>query len=295
MRQLAAHPTYSCDPALEAKGVGCKIIPMSTWLAVPTPQDLARAYPPGAAQAGQTARVQVACKVTVEGLLKDCTVASVSVQVPAGEGAGPATQDAFGEAALKVTRYYQVRIPDLPPALRHEGHARFFIAFGQVSEPRGDDPAIGAGARGGIGDGVRGGVKPNAAALRTPASFAEPTAPPAFHSIWLKKPALEDLVRVYPADAIARKLTGEVVMACKVGADGRLNACDIARVSVNGAHAPDNPADDPGFGAATLELSKLFQMEPVSPSGQPTAGTTIRIPVRFQAAPAARARREAPR
>jgi len=113
---------------------------------------------------------------------------------------------------------------------------------------------------------------------------------PAFHSIWLKKPALEDLVRLYPADALAKNLTGDVLMACKVGADGRLNDCDIARVSVSGAHVPDNPADDPGFGAATLELSKLFQMEPTNASGQPTAGTTIRIPVRFMlphAAPAA--------
>jgi beta-lactamase regulating signal transducer with metallopeptidase domain len=103
-----------------------------------------------------------------------------------------------------------------------------------------------------------------------------------FHSIWLKKPSGDDLVSLYPAEALARNLTGDVLMACKVGADGRLNGCDIKRVDVTGAHVPDNPANDPGFGAATLELSKLFQMEPVSASGKPTAGTEIRIPVRFR-------------
>jgi beta-lactamase regulating signal transducer with metallopeptidase domain len=255
LRQLAAYPTYSCDPAIENAGGGCKVIPLSPWLAVPTPQDKARVYPAGAREAGQTARVLLDCKTTTTGLLKDCGVKTVTVQVPAGEGATQATQDSFGEAAVKLAPYYQLRLDGVKAPVR-EGMAHLKVDFGS-----------------------------DAPSWAPPAGFAEPrpsaqAAP--FHSIWLKKPTAEDLVRLYPADAVAKDLTADVLMACKVDADGRLNGCDIKRVDVSGAHVPDNPADDPGFGAATLELAKFFQMEPVSAAGQPTAGTEIRIPVRFR-------------
>ncbi len=105
-------------------------------------------------------------------------------------------------------------------------------------------------------------------------------APVAFHSAWLQKPTGEDMARFYPAEALAKGLTGDVVMSCRVGADGRLSGCAIVRAEVSGDNGAA-PAPDPGFGAASLELAKLFQMEPTNAQGFPTNGVEIRIPIRF--------------
>jgi beta-lactamase regulating signal transducer with metallopeptidase domain len=274
------HPDYSCDPALEAKGVGCKVVRTSAWIAMPTPADVEQAYPPGAREAGQTAKVQVTCKTTPRGLLKDCAVQHVNLHVPPGEGAPLSALDDFGNAALQLTRYYQAHIPSLPNAPTKEGSATFFVEIGEFQgavAPVGDvPPPPSAEGRG-----------QTPASYAPPADFAEPrtngqSLQPPLHSIWIRKPTGDDLARLYPSEAAAKGLTADVVMACEVGADGRLNNCDLHRVDVTGAHVPDNPADDPGFGAATLELAKLFQMKPVDLRGAPTAGTVIHIPIRFR-------------
>lgn len=281
LKQLAAHPDYSCDPALEAKGSGCKIIPMSAWLALPTPRDVARAYPASLQTAGQTAKVQVHCKVTTKGLLKACEVLHVNLHVPDGEGAAPAALDAFGNAALQLARYYQVRVPTQSA---REGHATFYLEIGEfngVVTPAGGPPAPPTAQRH-----AKTPVSYAPGSYTPPPGFAEPrtnapsTQPAAFHSIWIRKPTGDDMARLYPAEAVAKGLTGDVTMSCKVGADGRLNGCTIDRATVSGDSGPA-PAADPGFGAATLELAKLFQMEPTNRLGAPTAGTEIRIPVRF--------------
>ena len=275
LKRLAAHPDYTCDPELEAKGVGCKIIVRSVWIALPTPADVARVYPPGAREAGQTARVQVACKTTPEGLLKACEVVDVSVHVPEREGGTQATLDAFGHAALQLTRYYQARIPSQPNAPAREGMAHLYIDIGAFNGPNKtwDGPPAPPGAR-------RVASPPTTYAEPRGAAPAEAGPPQVFRSIWIEKPTPEDMARLYPAEAVAKGLTGEVTMSCKVGADGRLNGCTILRATVSGDGSPA-PAADPGFGAATLELAKLFQMEPTDRQGVPTAGTEIRIPVRF--------------
>ena len=69
-------------------------------------------------------------------------------------------------------------------------------------------------------------------------------------------------------------------MTCRVGADGRLASCGIGRVDVV-SDWPATPEDDPDFGTATLQIAKLFQMEPVSRDGVKTAGGIVRIPVRW--------------
>jgi len=283
LQQLAAHPDYSCDPALEAKGVGCKIVPTSVWRAVPTAADVARAYPPGAREAGQTAKVEVTCKMTIKGLMKDCAVLHVNLHVPPGEGAPPSALNAFGDAALRLTRYYQANLYGASQ-MPKEGAANFFVELGEfhgaVTPVGALPPALPTRGH------AKTPVSDAPGSYAPPAGFAEPRAngqasPGAFHSIWIKKPTGDDLVRLYPAEAMAKKLTGDVLMSCKVGSDGRLNGCAIDRADVSGENGPA-PATDPGFGAATLELAQLFQMEPTSPQGAPTAGTSIRIPVRFR-------------
>lgn len=284
LKRLAAHPDYSCDPALEARGVGCKIVRTSAWIALPTPADLSRYYPSGAREAGQTAKVEVRCRTTPKGLLKDCAVLHVNVHVPEGEGASPSALDDFGNAALHLTRYYQARIPSLPTAPARGGWAVFYIEIGEskgvVTPDDGVPPLPTTQGRAKTPASYAPGSYTPPAGFAEPRANAQPTQAASFHSIWIKKPTGDDMMRLYPAEAVANGLTGEVVMSCKVGADGRLNRCTILRATVSGDDGPA-PAADPGFGAATLELAKLFQMEPTDRRGAPTAGTEIRIPVRF--------------
>lgn len=96
---------------------------------------------------------------------------------------------------------------------------------------------------------------------------------------WVSRPTGADLVRLYPADAVARRVEGMVLMQCRVERDGALTACVILR---------EGP-QDVGFGDAALEMAPLFRMKPMSRDGRPVAGGVVRIPIRFvvpQAEPA---------
>lgn len=88
---------------------------------------------------------------------------------------------------------------------------------------------------------------------------------------WLRRPTGADLARNYPRAAIQRGLAGREVMQCTVAADGGLFGCEILE---------ESPADA-GFGEATLKMSSLFKMRPMTKDGQPVAGGKIRIPLRF--------------
>jgi TonB family protein len=88
---------------------------------------------------------------------------------------------------------------------------------------------------------------------------------------WSSRPTGADLVRLYPADAIARGLGGMVLMQCRVERGGDLTDCGILREGPQGA----------GFGAAALQMAPLFRMKPMSRNGKPVAGGVVRIPIRF--------------
>ena len=67
------------------------------WLRTPSPDELARAYPDRAVRRGITGQATLSCLVTAAGAVRDCRVAN---ETPAGQG--------FGEAALKLTRYFRM-------------------------------------------------------------------------------------------------------------------------------------------------------------------------------------------
>lgn len=78
------------------------------WAEKPSPEDLARYYPKGAARKALAGRATIACQVTDDGRLKACTVVSES---PPGEG--------FGEAALKASASFRMRVdPGTSPLAR---------------------------------------------------------------------------------------------------------------------------------------------------------------------------------
>jgi len=101
---------------------------------------------------------------------------------------------------------------------------------------------------------------------------SKPAQPPLVtRPVWVQKPTIEDLQRYYPAQAMKAGAGGDAVIACGISAEGRLQNCTIKR---------EDPAQH-GFGAAALELSRHFQMKPVSLDGQATSGGRIIIPIRF--------------
>jgi len=271
LAQLAAHPTYSCDPELERKGIGCKIIPLSPWVAVPTAADVARAYPPQAREAGQAAQVQVACKTTPKGMLEDCQALDTQVRSPNGQAVSEATKAAFGKAALQLTRYYQERQPG-PPNPAREGMASFRIAIGE------------------FGPGV-----PTSKGLPTPPQSrpqAQAGAPPVIRQPdWINKPTGADIARLYPPEAVKQHFEGRSTLACGVDKDGRLTGCVAQGIMTFGA--PDAIRED--FRKATLELAGLFRMRPQTVDGMPTANGRVIIPIRWMLPvdPAAKARLDA--
>jgi protein TonB len=68
------------------------------WLRKPTPDEMARVYPDRAQRLGAEGSATLSCLVTAQGTVTDCKVAAES-----SDAYG------FGEAALKLTRFFRMR------------------------------------------------------------------------------------------------------------------------------------------------------------------------------------------
>jgi TonB family protein len=88
---------------------------------------------------------------------------------------------------------------------------------------------------------------------------------------WIKKPTMEDVMSVWPADAMRTGRGGRAVIGCKVSAEGTLYDCAVVEEDPSGA----------GFGAAAVVLSRQLLMRPAMKDGKPVRGAKVRIPVTF--------------
>jgi len=116
-----------------------------------------------------------------------------------------------------------------------------------------------------------------AAALTLAApSFAQTTtralAPGPAPSEFTQIPSGADFARLYPRQALAQRVSGQLRMRCLIAAQGRLNGCVILE------EAPLNM----GFGQATLRLAERFQVRETTADGRATAGGRITIPVEWR-------------
>jgi TonB family protein len=104
-----------------------------------------------------------------------------------------------------------------------------------------------------------------------PSPAATPEPPAILGPDWVATPTADEAQAVYPKAAAERRLEGRATLKCSVTAEGRLQDC---------ASIAEEPAGL-GFGAAALAIAPKFQMRPVTKEGQPVAGGTVRIPIRF--------------
>lgn len=100
---------------------------------------------------------------------------------------------------------------------------------------------------------------------------ATPNGAPLVDPDWDRRPSGDDIARAYPKAAAKAFLAGVTRSTCTVTAEGRLTDC----VSVE-----EDPSGS-GFGKAAMSVLPLFRMRPVSRSGDPVAGRTITVPIRF--------------
>ncbi len=97
VREAAGPPQNSIATATPASPPKTTITVRPNWLRLPTPDELARAYPDRAVRMGLSGHATLGCSVTAAGGVRDCRVLD---EAPAGAG--------FGEAALKLTRYFRM-------------------------------------------------------------------------------------------------------------------------------------------------------------------------------------------
>ena len=87
---------------------------------------------------------------------------------------------------------------------------------------------------------------------------------------WLKRPRAEDLMAVWPSNALKRGVGGKATIACTVTVQGALRACRVI------SETPESS----GFGGAAIVLSKQFLMKPARKGGVPVE-SEIGIPIDF--------------
>jgi TonB family protein len=91
---------------------------------------------------------------------------------------------------------------------------------------------------------------------------------------WVEKPTGADIAKYYPPEALKRGVGGRTVLTCRVGADGRLESCAVAK-----AEAIGDPSLNMDFGTAALQLALIFRMAPEDRRQAKTAGGVVRIPI----------------
>lgn len=196
------------------------------WLAAPTYDEMAAAYPVKAREAKLGGAASLTCTLTKEGRVKAC---STLLENPRDLG--------FAAAAKTLAPLF------VGPTTWADGKS---IAGGRVDIAFSFSPSM-------LGDGPRLVAKPQ----------------------WLRVPTADQLVGSFPGGKQPTTAV-RVALDCLVQAGGKLNDCKVQS---------EQPAGE-GFGVAAVNMSQYFQVTSWSVDGLPTVGGRIRVPIRYEIAPA---------
>ena len=113
------------------------------------------------------------------------------------------------------------------------------------------------------------------ALIAQPAADAAPAPPPAPMFIvqpdWEAQPQGQDVMRLFPADAVKTGTSGQAVVQCGVLADGHLDHCVVVAEQPQGM----------GFGEASVAMASLFKMKPTLDDGASVDGAQVLIPLNW--------------
>jgi TonB family protein len=126
----AAHAGAPAGPALETAPEA------PDWLAAPSFEDLARAYPPEALAKGVSGQTALRCTVEPDGALADCVLAA---ETPAGQGFGAASLSLAGRFRMKPQAV--AALAGTPPQVRVPIRWAIVASPDWIRQPTGDDLA----------------------------------------------------------------------------------------------------------------------------------------------------------
>src|SRR5262249_38943790 len=104
-----------------------------------------------------------------------------------------------------------------------------------------------------------------------PLPNAKPPPPDATVNVPSDDTAIGEFASVWPRDAYAARIRGEVTLSCEVDTHGLAERCDVASESPPGK----------GFGQAALQLRPTFKLTPAHDASGPIE-TWMRIAIEFK-------------
>ena len=119
-----------------------------------------------------------------------------------------------------------------------------------------------------------GGVRTGGAIVTVPIRFNLPGQEPPTPIVkpdWRLRPDWDDLVRLYPPEALRAGVVGKVKLRCVVSVIGVLEQCAVLSES----------PPEYGFGASALAMTRYFAWRPQTVNGVPVGGVPVDIPVDF--------------
>lgn len=104
------------------------------------------------------------------------------------------------------------------------------------------------------------------------ANDSMPKPEPHIVPLWRSKATGDDLMRVFPKEALRHGVEGIALIRCGVTSEGRMTNCAVEQEAPTGY----------GFGEAALALMPRFRMKAKTDGGAPVGGGVVRLPIQFR-------------